>query len=74
MQYVLGDRVRVNTATGERRKGRVIGFGEGVVYVTTEEEYLKTRHGEHAPGEWLTDLAVGFPTEDVEADTLKTAG
>jgi hypothetical protein len=69
MQLAWGDAVRVKTATGEHRKGRVIGFGDGVVYVTTEAEYQRARSTGKAIGEFITELYVGFPTEDVFAES-----
>lgn len=56
----LGDRVLVKTASGEQREVRVAGFGQGVVYVTTEAEY------ELAHAEGREPIAyMGFPVADV---------
>lgn len=55
-----GDRVRVRTATGEERTVRVTGLGEGVAYVTTEDEHnLAVRDGREPIA------FMGFPLEDV---------
>lgn len=58
----LGDLVKVRTATGEERRVRVAGFGDGVIYVTTEAEYqLSVTEGrEPVP-------LMGFPVHDVIA-------
>jgi len=58
----IGDRVLVRTATGENRLVRVAGFGDGVVYVTSEAEYLLavTEGREPTP-------MMGFPVDDVQA-------
>lgn len=56
----VGDRVQVRTATGQDRLLRVAEIGEGVVYVTTEEEYQRATTSHEKPTAFL-----GFPPEDV---------
>lgn len=57
----IGDKVKVRTAGGGERTVRVAQVGDGVVYVTTDEEYQRAvRQGEQ-PTPYL-----GFPVQDVQ--------
>jgi hypothetical protein len=58
----VGDKVRVQTATGRERVLRVAELGAGVIYVTTEAEYQKARAEQRQPVAYI-----GYPAEDVGA-------
>lgn len=57
-----GQRVKVKTATGEERPVVVTGLGDGVAYVTTEEEFIRAGAEGREPVAFM-----GFPLEDVHA-------
>ncbi len=53
----IGDQVEVEAAWGERLRRRIVGEGDGTVYVSCEEEVEAARREHREP------IAVGFKAE-----------
>lgn len=60
LKFMVGDLVKVRTAAGEDRLVRIAEFGNGVIYVTTETEFIRAKGAGESPVAYL-----GFPEQDV---------
>ena len=63
-----GDTVIVRAFGGKALKRRVWGTGDGLVYITSNEEFEKLVAGKPAAE------PIGFPKEDVFIDTANESG